>query len=320
MSSIARSATGAASAKDGPSEIQQPRSLRCLLFNAPIESRPNRMAQSDEILVVTATLGRSEWLDEMVGSVAAAKTAGRPIRHRIAAPAEALDGLKSRFPGCEVVESRAYGVYGALNEAVASAGAWTWMTWLNDDDRWRPEGIRLAFDAMEADPLADLVYGRVSYIDPAGRRLGALPVEPRPERFAALMAGGISPLSQHGTFVRRPVTEKLGGFDERLRLGADFDYWARAVAAGARFRYVDAVVAEYRLRPGQLSGDTKEIRREIESSARAVFPGMPGWRARVAAVAYRLRHAGEILERRRITGRWRSGDLIKRPPEQGGER
>lgn len=272
------------------------------------------MAQPDEILVVTATLGRSGWLGEAVESVAAVRAAGFPIRHRIAAPAAEVPALQARFPGCEVVESRAPGVYGALNEAIATAGNWSWMTWLNDDDRWRHDGVLRAFTALRDGGDADIVYGRVDYIDASGKRLGALPVESRPQRFRALMAAGISPLSQHGTFVRRTLAETLGGFDESLRLAADFDYWARAVAAGARFRFVDTVVADFRLRTGQLSGDTAAIRREIAASARNVFPRMPGWRSRVAALAFRLRHAGEILERRRITGRWRSEKLIDRQP------
>lgn len=197
---------------------------------------------------------------------------------------------------------------------------WEAWTWLNDDDRWRSEGIRKALEVLGSDPTVDIVYGRVDYIDVSGVRLGALPVESEPQRFRMLMAGGISPLSQHGTFVRRAFATKLGPLDESLRLGADFDYWARAVAAGARFRFVDAVVAEFRLRPGQLSGDTAAIRREINTSAHRLFASLPRWRVRAAALAFRFRHVGEIIERFRLTGRWRTRDLYSDASTKGETR
>jgi len=173
---------------------------------------------------------------------------------------------------------------------------------------------------MARHPEADLVYGRVDYIDPAGRRLGALPVESRPERFELLMAGGIPPFTQHGTFVRRALAEKLGSLDEQLRLGADFDYWARAVAAGARFRFVDAVVAQFRVRPGQLSGDTAAMQREIERSAHRVFGAVPKWKLRRSALRFRLRRLPEIVERFRLTGCWRTETLFRRAAAKGGAR
>ena len=279
-----------------------------------------RMARPDEILVVTATLGRSQWLGETVASVDAVRAAGTPLRHRIVAPADAVRELAERFPQTKVVEAAKSGVYPAINRGRENAGDWAAWSWLNDDDRWRPDGVLAALEILRTNPDVDVVYGKVDYIDEAGQRLCALPVERRPDRFRNLMAGGISPLSQHGTFVRRDLADKLGALDEKLRLGADFDYWARAVAAGARFRYIDSVVAEYRLRPNQLSGDVTGLNRDIGLSRERVLGRKAGWGILVAALGFRLRHAGEILGRFRNTGRWRTGELIADAGEGKGAR
>jgi len=269
-----------------------------------------------KLLVITPTLGRSPFLREALDSVAALAPA---VRHVLVAPGAAAAALQRDFPAVEVISDDQPGVYAAINRGFLSAGGdWDAWTWLNDDDRWRPDGMRGVLAAMANDPAAEIVYGRVGYIDAAGRPLGALPVERAARRFPLLLAAGISPFSQHGTLVRRGCAERLGPLDIRLRLGADFDYWVRAVAARARFRFVNAVVAHYRIRPGQLSGDTTAMRREIAACAVRAFGTTAAWRVQAARFGFRLRRSPGILERFLRTGCWRTETLFRRATETKG--
>lgn len=55
--------------------------------------------------------------------------------------------------------------------------------------------------------------------------------------------------------VRRERWLAVGGFDEAVRLTADWDFFIRLIRSGSRVGLVDAPLAEYRLRPGTLSSD-----------------------------------------------------------------
>jgi len=56
--------------------------------------------------------------------------------------------------------------------------------------------------------------------------------------------------------VRRSRYEEVGGFDETLAAGEDWDLWARLIVTGSRAGTVDEPLAVYRLRAGGLTSDT----------------------------------------------------------------
>ena len=208
------------------------------------------------ILVATPTLGDSPFLDETVSSVASQSA---EIIHVIAAPAEKLTTLQARYPQTRVCADygRTGGIYGALNAALAAAPHdWEWFTYINDDDALLPGFSVVAAREAAARPRADVVYGDVELIDEHGRRLSRITTERHPAWIPALLQQGISPLMQQGMLFRRGVVERLRGFDTRYRLCADLDFWVRAYASGARFRSHRTRVAQFRLRRGQLSGNT----------------------------------------------------------------
>ena len=92
----------------------------------------------------------------------------------------------------------------------------------------------------------------------------ALPVARRGQDLPALLARGIMPLAQPGTVIRRSLVERLGGFDETFRSAGDLDFFVRALAAGARFEFVDARVADFRLHAGQLSKNRAEVEAKLK--------------------------------------------------------
>jgi hypothetical protein len=198
-----------------------------------------------------------------------ASVVAQPVEtlHVISAPVARMDALRARFPHAFVCADRGKegGIYGALNAALRAApGEWDWFTYINDDDVLLP-----GFSAMVAretgghlDARTDVAYGDVELIDETGDRLTHITTEREPKWIPALLQQGISPLMQQGMLFRRPVVDRLGGFDPRYRLCADLDFWLRAYAGGARFRAHRLDVAQFRLRRGQLSGDTAQTERE----------------------------------------------------------
>jgi GT2 family glycosyltransferase len=127
--------------------------------------------------------------------------------------------------------------------------------------------------------------------------------EANPRWFPALLQQGISPLMQQGMMFRRDCVENLGGFDPAYRLCADLDFWLRASTRGFRFRHHSATVACFRLRRGQLSGDTNLTEREQRQIVQRALPSpLSAWRCRLARWRYRIGNLPLYLERIRRHG------------------
>jgi GT2 family glycosyltransferase len=269
-------------------------------------------ASSSNILVVTPTLGESPFLDETVASVAAQPV---PIQHVISAPATKVTALQNRFPGATVCadHGKTGGIYGALNAGLAAAApGWEWFTYINDDDLLLPAFSEMQHAEESAEKPADIAYGDVELIDEHGRGVSRITIERSPPWIPALLQDGISPLMQQGMLVRRRTVERLRGFDTRYRLCADLDFWLRALVLGAHFRSHPLSVAQFRLRRGQLSGNTSVTdfeQREIV--ARHLPREIPPAVRRVARWRYRWYNLPRYLERIRSRGFQSSYELLE---------
>jgi hypothetical protein len=58
--------------------------------------------------------------------------------------------------------------------------------------------------------------------------------------------------------VRRTRWDAVGGFDESVKIGADWDCWIRLILDGSLAGIVDQPLASYRLREGSLSSQRAE--------------------------------------------------------------
>ena len=235
--------------------------------------------------IVTPTLGQSPWLDQTLAT--AAPWAGQGGRIVVAPPGR-CGLLAAVCAGARVLPQTGAGLYAALNEGFRAPGDWTVGTWINDDDRLLPEGFSEALAVLERRPEVAAVFGRVTLIDGCGHQLGRIPVAHAGDDLGPLLAAGLVPLAQPGTVFRREVFQQLGGFDESLQAAGDMDFFRRALAAGFRFDFVDAGVAEFRVHGGQISQQVEARRREtagLIGAARAV----PDWARRARAAQWRFR-------------------------------
>lgn len=264
------------------------------------------------ILVVTPTLGESPYLDETMAAVAALPL---PLRHLLAVPAARVATLQDRYPRALVVPDagRAGGIYGALNAALAQAPAgWDWFTYINDDDLLLPGFAEVADRHFSRPDHEPVTYGDVEMIDEHGRCLSAITVERNPGWIPALLQQDISPIMQQGMLFHRTCVARLRGFDTRYSLCADLDFWLRACAAGERFRYYPVPVARFRLRGGQLSGNTiLTVLEQRQIVARHLPTRLPAWLRHTAALRYRLQNLPRYLQRFRSRGPFTSYALLR---------
>jgi len=255
-----------------------------------------------KLLVIIPTLGESAYLAE---AVASALALGSAWQVRLVSPAARAADLRKAFPTCKVVAESGRGLYGAINDGLRAAGdAWSWCSYLNDDDT-----VSLAAGNIP-NGQADLVYGRVDYIDETGRRLGTFPVEPSVRRLPRLLAAGVPVLTPQGTLISRRAYEELGGFDPQLRFCGDFDFWLRASQRGLKFVHRPERVGAFRIRAGQLSAQRAAAAAELAGVCKSHGGGRPWFLLAAARLGFKLRHLPLIFERRRLTGHWRSRDLF----------
>ncbi len=263
----------------------------------------NTNHHADRLLVVTPTLGESLFLDRTMASVQALKL---NIVHVLSVPAPRCAELQARYPHTLVIPDlgKEKGLYGALNTALAHQGTpWDWFTYINDDDRLLPGYADVFKRHLRLARPEPVFYGAVELVDEAERELARIAVESDPAWFPALLAQGISPLSQQGNTFHREVIQRIGGFNPQFRLCGDFDFWLRAYASGFAFKYYNTRVGQFRLRQGQLSSDTRLTLREQEEIFRAHLQDVPTTlKKRIARWRFRTCNLPKYLSRFRTHG------------------
>jgi GT2 family glycosyltransferase len=132
----------------------------------------------------------------------------------------------------------------AINEGVRMAGTERYVCWVNADDVVIPERlIDLARFLDEHDEFV-ATHGRAQIIDERGIVIG--PHYSRP--FSPRIFASFNTICQPASLIRRSAWERVGGLDEALHFGMDYDLWWKLARIG-RIGFVNEVVAHYREHP-----------------------------------------------------------------------
>jgi GT2 family glycosyltransferase len=260
-----------------------------------------------KILVVTPTLGKSPFLKNTLMGL-------RPVAeicyYLVVGPSSVYGDVRnsmSEFGDLDwqfVAEPPStVSLYSAINNAIEACRFrdWDFFTYINDDDFFGFEFSFVLRKHLEEFPNC-FAFGNVHIINDAGFRFTSIPVETNPSWFEALLSQGISPLNQQGMIVPRELWDKLGGFRTEYKLCADLDFWLRAHRMGWPFKYYPFEVGCFRIREGQLSGDTKKLEAEIAEVVARDAPRKIGWLEKFyARWQFRILNAS-IYIRRLLTG------------------
>ncbi len=110
----------------------------------------------------------------------------------------------------------------AINKGFACATGEI-LAWLNSDDLYHPEALRSVGEAARANLQGMLFYGDSTLIDADAATLGGKSLT----QFSLKRLLKGQNMSQPATFWRRCVLERLGGLDETLHYGLDFEFFLR---------------------------------------------------------------------------------------------
>jgi glycosyltransferase involved in cell wall biosynthesis len=164
------------------------------------------------------------------------------------------------------------GLYDAVNRGFAASGKADFMAWINADDRYEPGAFFTVAEIFGNHSDIDWVTGRPTVINETGGMLHISPIIPFPRK--AIAAGVFEGrfarpfIQQESTFWRSVLWEKTGGLNADFRVAGDFDLWRR-FAMQSDLVIIDAILACFRERAGQLSGDIGRYHAEIDASLSA---------------------------------------------------
>jgi glycosyltransferase involved in cell wall biosynthesis len=173
------------------------------------------------------------------------------------------DVLRTYGARVRVIRQQNYGPGSALNVGIAAATG-TAFAFLDHDDLWLPDKLRIQSAALSAEENLEAVFGAVQQfaspdLDPETARGYLLPNGPQPG------------ISKNTMLIRRKAFERIGWFDEQYRIADFFEWYARTNLLRLRWRMLPEVVALRRHHPGNTgrrlrSEQTDESMRAIKHS------------------------------------------------------
>lgn len=179
---------------------------------------------------------------------------------------EAIAGKDSRILPARQPNA---GAAAARNHAAHLAAA-PLLCMLDADDWLDPTFIESMLPVAEDASPPVIAYCAYRRVAPDGRLLRveqppALAGDAAKREFSSFCA-----LAIHTVVFPKSLFEQLGGMDETLQTGEDWDLWLRMAFAGAEFRRVDTCLAFYRMKAGSLSGDpVKMVRDAVRVTTKA---------------------------------------------------
>lgn len=180
--------------------------------------------------------------------------------------AQAVIAIRDAHPGSAILYHRKPEKVGNSPARVRNFGLGKargkWITFLDQDDLWEPERLRLHFEAITANPDARMVHNDEIFIDSKGAKLSqAGRILSNPVLGAAKVSGWCFETEFHGNFfglscvcLRRDVFDEVGTFDEGVFGTEDYDLFLR-VTARHPVLFIDKPLTYWRTHGNNMSSD-----------------------------------------------------------------
>ncbi|EAW35911.1 glycosyltransferase [Lyngbya sp. PCC 8106] len=149
-----------------------------------------------------------------------------------------------------------------------------YIAFLDADDLWTPDKLEAQLNALQTHPKAAVAYSWTDFLDEAGSwRQAGRHTTVNGEPYAAMLLynfieSGSNPL------IRRDALDDVGGFDESLSGGQDWDLYLR-LAARYLFVNVPAVQIFYRIRNNSISSNITRQEQQVVKVLNRAFSQAP---------------------------------------------
>ena len=197
-----------------------------------------------------------------ISVVMAVKNAGRYLRDALDsiyvqtfAPSEVIlvDGgstddtlhVANSYTRVRLIEESGRGYASAWNDGIRAATG-DWIAFLDSDDRWVPDKLRLQIAAAALDPTAMCIIGHVQFFADEGQTL--------PSGFRAQLLDHSHVAYMPGAMlVRRALFDDVGYFDPAWTIANDIDWFAELKDRQTRIAILPDVLIHKRVHADNLS-------------------------------------------------------------------
>ena len=153
------------------------------------------------------------------------------------------------------------GVSAARNRAIAETRA-PYLALLDGDDMLRPDYLARTVAVLDCDPEARLVTCNARIFGAVARERDCFTGR---QGSGDGQRGSLADVLDRsfgvyiGSTFRRADFDRIGGFDTAMAQSEDLDLWVRLMLLGGYARYIDAVLGDYRVRPGSASASAERM-------------------------------------------------------------
>ena len=223
----------------------------------------NVTALQESVAVVIPTYNDPKYLRDALSSVFAQTRAVDEVivvdDGSDQSPAPVLED----FPSVALLRKQNGGLASARNAGLHLAKS-SYICFLDADDRLKPNAVASGLACFQHKPQAAMVYGGHYQINADGNRTGSDNYKPiGADPYATLLTGNI--IGMHATSLfRRDHLLALGGYDEQLHRGEDYDLYLR-LAQQYPIASHPEIIAEYRWHGQNMSSNTGQMLETILS-------------------------------------------------------
>jgi glycosyltransferase involved in cell wall biosynthesis len=140
------------------------------------------------------------------------------------------------------VSEKDQGQTDAINKGFAMANG-DILAWINSDDTYEPDAIKLAVEYLETHPEVGLVYGDTKFINEKDEVIGTFPAALT--NYAKLRQGYVH-IPQQAAFFRASLWKQVAPLDPSFYFAMDYDLWVR-LAKLSGIAYIHRHMANFRL-------------------------------------------------------------------------
>ncbi|MEO1428652.1 MAG: glycosyltransferase family A protein [Cyanobacteria bacterium J06633_8] len=159
---------------------------------------------------------------------------------------------KEKDPRIKLLLQANQGVSATRNKGINDSNS-KYIAFIDADDRWLPEHLKLHFKHLEQNNSLGVSYGKVEFLHPDGNRTGKIGrgrlTKLQPQHFVYENPT----MTVSNIVVRNQVFEDIGCFDCDMNYSEDMDLLFRVACSQWKIEGLDRVLIEYRTTQGGLS-------------------------------------------------------------------
>ncbi|MEJ2045175.1 MAG: glycosyltransferase family 2 protein [Reinekea sp.] len=214
-----------------------------------------------EITVVTTFFNAERTIRDTIASIISEQTL---TTETIFVDGNSTDGTLNvvkanyeNFANAVVISEPDRGIYDGMNKGIRRAKGDV-IAILNADDAFEPGAIAKVLMHFNEAPEIEILAGSIRKVDFSGAKGKVYTRSLLPK------LGPRSSIIHHpAVFVRSSLYKRIGCFDLRYSISADYDFISRAINSGAKIKYIDDVLVN--MREGGISDSFKfHLKKNIE--------------------------------------------------------